>query len=244
MAKQVVIMSDVGAGTFQGGGSQGGQGDPGRKYGMMVNNNINHWKCIFCTKILTAGISCLKQHLVGGHRNAKKCSLCPEHVRTEFGNYMAAADAERAARLMKYQALVIEDDVEDLDGEQPVRKACKRKNRGPLDKFVTSLPKDVLNGRKDMKAVFGACDKELRDKVWGGIARWFYDAGIAFNAASHDSFKEMLELIGQYGMGLKPPSMYKLRFSLLQNEVANVQAQLVPNREEWAVKGCSIMSDR
>ena len=44
-------------------------------------------------------------------------------------------------------------------------------------------------------------------------------------------------------MWLKPLSMYELRFSLVQKEVANAQAQLVPNREEWAVKGCSIMSD-
>ncbi|XP_013614699.1 PREDICTED: uncharacterized protein LOC106320900 [Brassica oleracea var. oleracea] len=53
----------------------------------------------------------------------------------------------------------------------------------------------------------------------------------------------MTKLIGQYGMGLKPPSQYELRFPLLQREVANVQALLAPNREEWAVKGCSIMSD-
>ncbi|CAN7050566.1 unnamed protein product, partial [Brassica rapa subsp. trilocularis] len=144
---------------------------------------------------------------------------------------------------IRNEAAVNEDDVEDVDGDQPVRKAANRKNCGPLDKFVMSLPPDILKGRKDMKAVFGTCDKELSDKVCGGIARWFYDDGIAFNAASHDSFKKMTELIRQYGMGLKPPSMYELRFSLLQKEVTNVQAELVPNKEEWAVKGCSIMSD-
>nr|VDC61643.1 unnamed protein product [Brassica rapa] len=53
-----VIMSDAGAGTSRGGGSQGGgsqgegqQVDPGRKYGTIVNNNVNHWKCIFCYKL-------------------------------------------------------------------------------------------------------------------------------------------------------------------------------------------------
>uniref|UniRef100_A0A0D3B9A0 DUF659 domain-containing protein n=2 Tax=Brassica oleracea var. oleracea TaxID=109376 RepID=A0A0D3B9A0_BRAOL len=124
-----------------------------------------------------------------------------------------------------------------------MRKATKRKHRGPLDKFVMSTPPDILKGRKDRKGVFGACDKDLRDKVCGAIARWFFDAGLPFNAVSHDSFKEMTKLIGQYGMGLKPPSQYELRFPLLQTEVANVQALLAPNREEWAVKGCSIMSD-
>ncbi|CAN7031734.1 hypothetical protein Bca4012_044803 [Brassica carinata] len=167
-----VIMSDTGAGSSQGGGSQGvGQKvDPGRKYGTMVNINVNHWKCIFCYK-----------------------------------NYITIRAEERAALTMQYQPAVHEDDV-DLDGDQPIQKAIKRKNRGPLDK-------------------------------------WFYDAGIPFNAASHDSFKKMTELVGQYGMGLKLPSQYELRYPLLQKEVANVQAELVPNREEWVVKGCSIMSD-
>ncbi|KAF3550359.1 hypothetical protein DY000_02002394 [Brassica cretica] len=113
-----------------------------------------------------------------------------------------------------YQPVVHEDDVEDLDGDQPIRKGSKRKNCGPLDKFVMSLPPDILKGGKDMKGVFGACDKDLRDKVCEGISRWFKDAGILFDAASHDRFNEMTELIGQYGM-----------------------------REEWAVKGCSIMSN-
>ncbi|CDY20178.1 BnaA01g28240D [Brassica napus] len=211
-----VIMSDAGAGTSRGGGSQGGgsqgegqQVDPGKKYGTIVNNNVNHWKCIFCYKVLTAGISRLKQHLVGGYKNAKKCPICPEHVRAELQNYMVKRAEERAALAMQFQPAVNEDDVEDVEADQPKRKTMKRKNRGPLDKFVTSLPPEILKGRQDRKGVFGACDKDLRDKACGAIARWFYDAGIPFNAATHDSFKEMTKLIGQYGMELKPPSMSK-----------------------------------
>ncbi|CAG7874359.1 unnamed protein product, partial [Brassica rapa] len=123
-----VIMSDAGAGTSRGGGSQGGgsqgegqQVDPGRKYGTIVNNNVNHWKCIFCYKLQ---------------------------------NYMVKRAEERAALAMQFQPAVNEDDVEDVEADQPKRKTMKRKN---------------------------PC---------GAIARWFYDAGIPFNAATHDSFKE------------------------------------------------------
>lgn len=103
----------------------------------------------------------MKQHLVGGYKNARKCLICPEHVRVELQNYITIRAEERAALTMKYQPAVHEDDV-DLDGDQPIQKAIKRKNRGPLDKFVMSLPPDVLKGRKDMKGVFGACDKDLQ----------------------------------------------------------------------------------
>ncbi|KAG5400826.1 hypothetical protein IGI04_015433 [Brassica rapa subsp. trilocularis] len=57
--------------------------NPGRKYGIMLNNNSNSWKCIFCKKDFNAGISRLKQHLRGDHRNAKACNLCPLHVRKD-----------------------------------------------------------------------------------------------------------------------------------------------------------------
>ncbi|CAF1701152.1 unnamed protein product, partial [Brassica napus] len=199
IARRAVIMSDSGAGSSQGGGSQGGgqQVDPGRS---IVNNNINYWKCIFCYKVLTARVSQLKQHLVGGYKNAKKCTICPKHVMVELHDCLARKAEERASI-----------------NEQ-------EENCGPSDKFVMSLPPDILKGGKDMKGVFGACDKDLRDNVCEGISRWFKDAGILFDAASHDSFKEMTELIGQYGMRLKPLSQYALWFSLLQKEVANVQA--------------------
>ncbi|CAG7884289.1 unnamed protein product, partial [Brassica rapa] len=99
----------------------------------------------------------------------------------------------------------------------------------------------VLNdGEADR--VLGACDKDLRDKTCAGIARWFYDAGIAFNAVTYDSFKEMTHLIAQYGLGLKPPSMHELRVPLLQREVADTHTMLLQRKNEWASKGCSLMS--
>ncbi|CAF2043845.1 unnamed protein product, partial [Brassica napus] len=100
----------------------------------------------------------------------------------------------------------------------------------------------VLNdGEADR--VLGACDKDLRDKTCAGIARWFYDACIAFNVVTYDSFKEMTHLIAQYGMGLKPPSMHELRVPLLQREVAETHTMLLQHKNEWASKGCSLMSD-
>ncbi|CAG7897071.1 unnamed protein product [Brassica rapa] len=66
---------------------------------------------------------------------------------------------------MKYQPAGHEDDVEDWDGDQPSQKAWKRKNRGPLDKFVMSLAPDIMKGRNNMKGFFGACDKELKDSL-------------------------------------------------------------------------------
>ena len=77
--------------------------DPGRKYGIMLNNNSNSWKCIYCKKYFNTGISCLKQHLRGDHRNAKACNLYPLHVREELIRNKQMKEDEIAARNLALQ---------------------------------------------------------------------------------------------------------------------------------------------
>ncbi|KAF2596942.1 hypothetical protein F2Q68_00011892 [Brassica cretica] len=84
--------------------------DPGRKYGIMLNNNSNSWKCIFCKNNFNAGISRLTQHLRGDHRNAKACTLCPPHVREALIKHKQMKDDEIAAR-----NLALQEEEEGLD---------------------------------------------------------------------------------------------------------------------------------
>ncbi|KAL0854044.1 hypothetical protein Bca101_059196 [Brassica carinata] len=147
------------------------------------------------------------------------------------------ADA-RSALQMQQPAFDDDDEVEEC----PSRPNLK-KGKGPMDRFVSPTPPDVLKGRKDRKDIFGVCDKELRDNACSAIAKWFYDAAIPFNAANYDSFREAIELVAQYGFGFKTPSMYELRVPLLIKEVKEVEEQLVEHKAEWVAKGCSIMSD-
>lgn len=113
--------------------------------------------------------------------------------------------------------------------------------------YYTPNPQDVVKGRKNgqgrQQTINEVCRKELRDKVCHEIGRWFYDAAIPYNAATYDSFKVMIEAIGQFGPGMKPPSMYELRVPILKKEVEFVKNQLADNEKEWAEKGCSILSD-
>ncbi|KAL2944427.1 30S ribosomal protein S15 [Bienertia sinuspersici] len=144
------------------------------------------------------------------------------------------------------------DDVEELDpeslntkgnGSGSVQSKKRLRVKGPLDMYVTSTPQDVLKGRKERKGIFGACDKQLREKVCRDIAKWFYDAGIPFNAATYDSFGVMVESIGQYGSGLKPPTMHELRVPLHKKEVDDTVKEMEEHEKEWAKKGCSLLSD-
>ena len=53
----------------------------------------------------------------------------------------------------------------------------------------------------------------------------------------------MIELIGQYGPGLKPPTMYELRVPFLNKEVKATQTDMENHRKEWIEKGSSIIFD-
>ena len=53
----------------------------------------------------------------------------------------------------------------------------------------------------------------------------------------------MCEAIGQFGPGLKPPSPYDLRETLLREEYARTKGLLADNEKEKEKNGCSLMTD-
>ncbi|CAN1762559.1 hypothetical protein LINPERHAP1_LOCUS8430 [Linum perenne] len=67
--------------------------------------------------------------------------------------------------------------------------------------------------------------------------------GVAFNAIDNDEFKQMVDAIGIFGPGLKPPSQHDLRESLLKSEYARTKSLLKERDEEKEKHGCSIMTD-
>ena len=113
--------------------------------------------------------------------------------------------------------------------------------------FAPNVEK-IVEGRRKERAlkqttINDACKKELRDKACKDIARWMYDAAIPFNVVNYPSFGVMVESIGQYGIGMKPPSYHEVRVLLLKGEVDNVSNMIKSYEEEWAKYGCFIMVD-
>ena len=56
-------------------------------------------------------------------------------------------------------------------------------------------------------------------------------------------FASMVEKIGEYGRGLKPPSYHEARVTFLKKEVDNVNLILEKYKKEWKKTGCTLMSD-
>ena len=104
--------------------------DSGWKYSRLPNEqDLNTIICIFCDKVTKGGIYRQKQHLVGGHKNAKKCTKCPVHVRQEMEYYMNGKKNQNEQLKMR------NEDFEDIDEEVESRRVsynitCGGSNRG------------------------------------------------------------------------------------------------------------------
>ena len=212
------------------------------------------------------GVFRLKQHLAGGYRNTLGCKKVLEHVRKEIQDYMELKKSTKEAYDMSRQmpqGYFVDEDEDDECVEMNPRSgkhasggsgtkgsnnvpSKKPRQKGPLDMYYTPNPANVVKARKDQgrqKTLNELCRKELREKACRELARWFYDAGNPFYAATYDSFAIACESIGQFGPGLKPPSMYELRVPFLKKEVEDTEKAIVEHKKEWADIGCSILSD-
>jgi hypothetical protein len=63
--------------------------DPGWKYGFWLDIAKKEMvQCIFCQKVVPAGIKRFKQHIAGGFGDVGKCPRAPEVVRKEMADYL------------------------------------------------------------------------------------------------------------------------------------------------------------
>ncbi|XP_021974445.1 uncharacterized protein LOC110869505 [Helianthus annuus] len=102
---------------------------------------------------------------------------------------------------------------------------------------------DNEEGPKVEEKMTPAVTKEQRNKVCLDIGRFFYENRIHFNVATSTSFASMLRSVGNYGRGLKPPTMYELRTWILQEEVNTTKALVAGIKDTWKSTGVSLLSD-
>ncbi|GKB76748.1 hypothetical protein Tco_0943643 [Tanacetum coccineum] len=104
---------------------------------------------------------------------------------------------------------------------------------GPMDNFANIVnPEQSLERGKGKKVeLSNAIRKERMWMTKKYIARWAYESAIPFHAFEKDSFKMLLEVVGQFGPGLPPPTRYELSTPLLKEEVERTK-NLVKRNEK------------
>ncbi|RVW84749.1 hypothetical protein CK203_046690 [Vitis vinifera] len=89
----------------------------------------------------------------------------------------------------------------------------KPSEKGPMDHFFTPNAEMIVQNRRSGKmnqtTINDAYKKEARERACMLITKWMYEATIPFNAVTYLSVQPMIEAIGQYGVGMKGPTLHE-----------------------------------
>ena len=122
--------------------------DLGWKYARLPNEqDLNTIICTFYDKVTKGGIYRHKQHLVGGHRNANKCTKCPVHARQEMKDYMNGKKNQNEQLKMRSEDLY--EDFEDIDEEVESRRIASNITRGGSNRGRGSVKRSREKGLMD-----------------------------------------------------------------------------------------------
>ena len=116
----------------------------------------------------------------------------------------------------------------------------KPRQKGLMDHFFTLNAEMVVQNRKNGKmnqtTINDAYKKEARERVCMLITRWMYEATIPFNAITYPSFQPMIEAIGQYGVGMKGPTLHEVRVTNLEKELTLTKDLMKDHMVKWKKK--------
>ncbi|KAK9939253.1 hypothetical protein M0R45_015956 [Rubus argutus] len=214
--------------------------DKAWKYTKKVDGE-RYFRCVFCDQTCSGTISRLKHHLAGTPGGMKACNKVPSNVKKEYQLILKVFKDDKNKRTVMLHE--IGEGIGGGSNESPVNEECgsnrssvsQPKTIGPLDKFVSSEPRQTTMN--------GAYKKELRKDVCRRIGRFIFSRVLPFNTVNDPFWLPMVEGIASYGVGFKPPSMHELRTWILKEEVEDMDTYLLVHQKAWKQYGCSIMSD-
>ncbi|GJY62427.1 hypothetical protein Tco_0463084 [Tanacetum coccineum] len=159
-----------------------------------------------------------------------KCTLCEKLAKRQHDEAIRSE--------VRLDSSLEDDEVHDHSMKEP-------NVFGPMDNFANILnPEQSLEKGKGKKVeLSNAIRKERMWMTKKYVARWAYESAIPFHAFEKDSFKMLLEVVGQFGPGLPPPTRHELSTPLLKEEVERTKNLVKRNEKEWKEIGCSIMTD-
>ncbi|KAG5565101.1 hypothetical protein RHGRI_001107 [Rhododendron griersonianum] len=227
--------------------------DVGWDYGVIVDpSNKDRLQCLLCGNQYTGGVSRMKRHIAQIRGDVASCTKASKEdilkcKKAIDDNAAKKKNKKKAAMEIREEVNIVGDESESDEIENVAVRSKKRPYvLGPMDRYTNTNPdsSDTSGFKKTRQPnINDAIWKEKSHKVSQYLARWVYEAGIPFHAIDNDSFKRFVEAVGLFGPGYQPPSQYQLREPLLKEEVERTKTFLKKQEEEWALTGCSIMTD-
>ncbi|XP_031101802.1 uncharacterized protein LOC116005702 [Ipomoea triloba] len=233
--------------------------DIGWEYGVLhdPSKSMDKIRCLLCKKVMSGGVYRIKEHIAGIPGNVSKCPTASKDDQIKCREaLMMAKNKKKNKRVeevnLRAEVSINAHDLEsmsnpiDVDEVQQFGPLKPPRPIAPMDKFANQInPESSLSSGKGtaQQRIIQAFDKERENRVKEYVCRWAYETAIPFHAFEKDSFKLLLEAVGQYGPGFHGPNRYEMSETFLKKEVDRVKEGLKVHEAEWKLNGCSIMTD-
>ncbi|KAK9053403.1 hypothetical protein SSX86_030037 [Deinandra increscens subsp. villosa] len=170
-------------------------------------------KCNFCSKVIKGGVSRMKNHLGCTHKDVSPYGEVPPEVKNEMLQYLKQTQNIKFAAQRNFEENVESGAYYNNSGGSVNQGASSRGVRGPMDRYMGSAG-DGEEGSGPKEKMTPASVKEQRNQV-----------------------------LGNFGRGLKPPTMHELRTWILKEEVNTTTKMVEDIKETWKTTGVSLLSD-
>ncbi|XP_062082381.1 uncharacterized protein LOC133788794 [Humulus lupulus] len=211
-------------------------------------------KCNFCSKDIKGGVKRVKEHLACTHKYVKPCPKVPKEVKEEISQYLKDYETTKFISQRKFDEAVdcgsyFGDGPSGFGSGNPLEgvNSCpsnsSRGVRGPMDRFMENKGDEENEKNTAATKMTPTSAKEHRNQVCLDIGRFFFENGIPFNCARSPSYFNMLRSVGNYGRGLKAPTMHEMRTWILKEEEKTTSEIVNEIKATWKRTGVSLLSD-
>ncbi|GJQ92119.1 ribonuclease H-like domain-containing protein [Tanacetum coccineum] len=196
------------------------------------------------------GVTRLKQHIAQITGQTTSCPKATKEDQLKCRNAINEGKLKNQGKRQHDEAIRSEvrlDSNESLKDDEVHDDSMKEPNVfGPMHNFANTVNPEQSLKRKVKGKNVELSNSIRKERMWMTkkyVARWAYESAIPFHAFEKDSFKMLLEVVGQFRPGLPPPTRYELSTPLLKEEVERTKNLVKRNKKEWKEIGCSIMTD-
>ncbi|XP_062103247.1 uncharacterized protein LOC133814276 [Humulus lupulus] len=206
------------------------------------------------SKDIKGGVKIVKEHLACTHKDVKPCPKVPKEVNDKISQYLKDYENTKFISQRKFDEAVdcgscFGDGPSGcgsgtpLEGVNSCPSGSSRGVEGPMDRFMENKGDDENEKKTTSIKMTPMSAKEHRNQVCLDIGRFFFENGISFNCARSPSYFNMLCSVGNYGRGLKAPTMHEIRTWIVKEEEKTTSEIVNEIKATWKQTWVSLLSD-
>ncbi|CAI9093803.1 OLC1v1029383C1 [Oldenlandia corymbosa var. corymbosa] len=205
---------------------------------VLVDATKQKVRCNYCQREFSGGVYRMKFHLAQiKNKDVVPCTEVPMDVRDRIKLILSTPKKQKTPKRQKEEDQALNCQQHSSSGSGGVHP-----NHGSSEENGSTSPSMLV--RHHLPSENMPVDEVQHQKRYHAdrkIAAFFFQNSIPFSAAKSTYYQDMVDAVGECGVGYKAPSSERLRSSLLESVKADIHEQYNKVRNEWKETGCTVL---